>query len=548
MSILSDKRHRHIVPRWRDSLTASGSRDFNPLRKPSVSVAPSQHVPTDVLLQISEFKEAPSIGTAADSLGSAIAAGHGELARPAAEFILRHANQAPSLLMEVAVSVLDGKHRAFGLALSSDPKVEVARLRARLKLFPRSATMWADLARTQATLGEIDKAKRSMKVSLALAPDHRWVLRSANRLLLHAGEYREAHQLLANHPRTRQDPWLMAAEIASAQLRQVSPRFLVRGRELLRNPSLAPVHLSELAAAVATSELENGKRKGARRLLRAAMQDPTENALAQIEWADRKAGDDLPVGQKVIRMADAYEAKFWVKRHEGQILDAYKAAISWMDDEPFADSPVSAASHSAAMLDDYDAVLLHTKHGLARNPGSLLHRNNQIFAMLSSGDCTDEDLRMATHFLGERIQARDDDFIHSMANAGLLMYRLGRIEEGAELYRGAVSWAEKKAGPVIAAQAAAYHLREAVLAKAPWINETLDVARKNAASARDGAVDFLMRKMEDLARSPEKASSILGPKSARLYLPMASVDVARELNVSMTDEGPVLIVPAHLIR
>jgi tetratricopeptide (TPR) repeat protein len=548
MSLLSDKRHRHVVPRWRDSLTASISRDIIPLKQRLLPAKAANEVPTDILLLAHEFQQNPSVGVAADLMGSAVAAGHPEYARPSAEFIMRHANEAPSLLVQVATSVLNNQSNAFGLAMASDPRIGVSRLRSRLQIYPRSATMWADLSRLQASLGDIDKAKRSMRISLSLAPDNRWVLRSANRLLLHAEDYRAAHQMLITHPRTRHDPWLMAAEIASAQLMRIPPRFLARGRELLRHPAFAPVHLSELAAAVATSELESGQRKGARRLLRMAIKDPTENALAQIEWADRVTGEGLQVEQKVSRMTDAFEATFWVKRHEGQIRDAYKAALDWMHDEPFADQPVGAASHCAAILDDYDGVLRITQQGLARNPGSLLHRNNQIFAMLSGDLGTEDQFLLAISFLQHRLEARGEDFVHVLANAGLLQYRLGHFEDGAEFYRTAVRVAETSAGSITTAQAAAFHLREAALAKVPWIEEVLDVARKGAEKAKDGAVDFMMRKFEDLARNPDQVDSILGPDSAMRYLPKSKVNVARELKMTMTDKGPVLIVPAHLRR
>jgi hypothetical protein len=44
-------------------------------------------------------------------------------------------------------------------------------------------------------------------------------------------------------------------------------------------------HLGELAAAIATREIEGGGDKLGKKLMRTALIDPTENVLAQAEWA-----------------------------------------------------------------------------------------------------------------------------------------------------------------------------------------------------------------------------------------------------------------------
>jgi Tfp pilus assembly protein PilF len=548
VTILSDKRSRHIVPRWRSSLMAASSRDLDPLKRAVARKAGS--IPAAVRQQLAEFSSDPSIGTAADALATAIAAGHPEIALPAAAFIQQHADEAPRFLAEIASASLNGLGVPLGLEIPVATQAAIARLRGLLRIYPRSATMWADLARYQAATGDIDKSKRSMRVSLSLAPDHRWVLRSANRLLLHAGDFRQAHHLLASHRRTREDPWLMAAEIASAQLMQVTPKFLSRGRDLLRHPTFQTIHLSELATAVATSDIDGGQRKSARRLLRIAMKDPTENALAQIEWADHKADDGLHVIQTVNRMPDAFEAAFWVKRQEGQIIDAYRAAQAWMADEPFADAPIGAAAHCAALLDEYDEIVRITNIGLSRDSGNLLHRNNQVFALISSGRVWEDDAEFEriAQFLSGRVASPGLDMIQVAANIGLLLYRAGQLDDGAMFYRRAIELADRHAGAVTAAQAAAYHLREAALARAPWVNEALEVARNHAKRANDGVANFLMRKLEDLVRRPHMANEIFGASAAARYLPRAGRNVAADLKVTMTESGPVLVVPAHLLR
>lgn len=551
MSILSKKRKRHIVPRWRSSLAVAGASDLQPLRHtkgtPSLPPAP----PSVLDVGLAEFRQEPSIGTAADVLSTAVMEGRAKDGIAAAEFIQRHANEAPKALMEIAAAVADGKTLPMLAAQDMESRAAVAAIRRLIRGYPRSAALWADLARHHAALGEKDKAWQAMRVSIGLAPNHRWVLRAANRLLLHIGEHEHAHDLLARHPRTSADPWLMAAEIASAQIMRIAPRHLRRAKDLLRGQSMPMIHLSELATALATNEISDGNKKGARRLLRTALKDPTENALAQIEWVDREAGDNLELDVIVKRVPDAFEASCWLKYHEGQVGEALKAAQSWIADEPFADGPVGAVSHIAALLDDYQMIIDVTSRALDRDPSNYQHINNRIFAQLSNGDAFEDAQRLenVASFLAAHIQEKDTDRIHTSANIGLLLYRLGRIEEGRAFYDAAVSQAERTGGAEIAAFAAIYHLREAVLARTPWAQDILKHANKLASRTSDEAAAFYLRKIEDLMARPEAAREILGPASASRYLSKPDIGaLAAQFKLVMSETGPVLFVPAHILK
>jgi len=126
------------------------------------------------------------------------------------------------------------------------------------------------------------------------------------------------------------------------------------------------------------------------------------------------------------------------------------------------------------------------------------------------------------------------------------MYRLGRYEDGRDLYRKAINHAEQHDGRRVHAFAALYHLREAALARAPWLPETLDTARRQVIRLGDGAVQFFMRKLEDLAARPDHADEILGPATAARYLAKYS-EQAAQLRVQHTETGPILIVPSRLL-
>jgi hypothetical protein len=66
-----------------------------------------------------------------------------------------------------------------------------------------------------------------MMTALQLAPQNRHVLRSAARLFLHVGDPECAHDLVARNDATKNDPWLIAAEIAIAYLLIAPSRFWI---------------------------------------------------------------------------------------------------------------------------------------------------------------------------------------------------------------------------------------------------------------------------------------------------------------------------------
>lgn len=123
------------------------------------------------------------------------------------------------------------------------------------------------------------------------------MLRAAARFYISEDAPEIALRLLVNTPMTRHDPWLMAAEVATAQLAGRGSKFFKHGKSMLDNPSFRLVNLSELAAAVGTVELEDGRRKDAKRRFEMAMLDPTENALAQVKWAEDKSNSLFAFGK-----------------------------------------------------------------------------------------------------------------------------------------------------------------------------------------------------------------------------------------------------------
>lgn len=548
------KTKRRVIPRWRSSHLIALSHEFQPLRQRKLlQPSPSR----DLANRLREFKESPSLGVAADLLAIAAMSGHPEEARDAGRYILDREETAPRLLLELAASVVLGRSPTVPSDQQINDARAIARIRELLKFDPRSPALWADMARHFASLGEDEKSLRCMRTALGLAPNHRWLLRSANRLLLHLERPDEAHRILVRNARTSNDPWLLSAEIATSQILNRTPKFMRQANDIIRHKTHAAMHVSELAAAIATSYLDEGNRKGARRLLRVALKDPTENALAQIEWAERDSATSLEVEHVVNRVNDAYEADCWLKYNTGRITEALQSARKWLRDEPFADRPAAMICHIAGLLDDYKLILEITDHQLNRDPANRLHVNNRIFARISSAphicDSDDPSLAKEVQYLQRMISAHEQDFVHSLANLGLLRYRTGEIDKGKHAYDTALSAIEKSgvAGAhLIAANACIYHAREAILARAPWAPVVLGVAAKWVKHTGGvAAYEFYLRKLDALARDPSKAGEILTPSSAPRFLAASAEGKADGgLHLEYREGRPVLWLPNRLRR
>jgi tetratricopeptide (TPR) repeat protein len=544
MSLSSGKKPRRILPRWRSSLRAGKNADFTSLKAPSGWVAP---ITDELREQTEDFEHSPSIGTAAELVSTAILAGKPELAAAAASFILERRDDAPSTLAKLASSVM-GENSAFTLLLPS-AALQIAKTRQLLRINPDNPVLWSDMSRHFASIGDKKQAFRCMKSALALAPNHRWILRTAARFLVHQNDAVGAHKLIATHPRTKSDPWLMAAELACAQVAGRAPKFWKQATDILRRDSFAPIHISELATAVAMMELENDARKRARKLVHKGLLVPTENTLAQIFWAkeNRHLSDGFGLAELVSSAVDAYEADFCVAMISGDLLSALDSATIWRDDEPFAARPCEEIAYAASLLDAHGQTIqmaARVKQLDGRSDPSL--ELNAIFARLSAGklDKTKDKIEI------DRIRAQlertvanaDGNSFHAFANLGLWEYRFGDPTVGREYYQQSIAIAQKVHRADGATLAATFAAREAILSADPNAAVILQQAKALAEKSQHKASEFYLRKLTALAEHPEDKDEILSPASASRFI-TAHKEVKPVIRVEKTKKGLTIWVP-----
>lgn len=478
MSVHVREEQRRLLPRWRESAVASNTAELLPLPVAAEPPRPVDRRPVEESL--ADWRAAPSVATAADAVAAGFVLGAVDLVQEPAEFLMANADQAGAPALALARRIMgqevvraDPQARATVASRTINHRTAVAVLRARLIRTPRDPLAYLDLARRYAALGQMDRATGALRAALALAPDSRFVLRSASRFYVHARDAEHAHDLLRRSPRTRTDPWLVAAEISAATVAARTSRLIKTGRDLVARRSLPAVHLSELAGALGTLELGEGNNKAARKLFAQAMSDPTDNALAQAQWALPKLGlTGLPDVESVPR---AYEADALAALREGDWPRALSAAYSWLDDEPFSHKSATLGSFVASTgLGDYGEAAVIATEGLTANPSDQLLRNNLVFSLANDGQIE----RAVREAQLADVSAMDlDTRICWTATVGLLNYRLDNLQFGRDHYRAALEAAERQGKGVMAAMAALH-----------WALAALESGDEQAAMIREEAL------------------------------------------------------------
>ena len=224
-----------------------------------------------------------------------------------------------------------------------------------------------------------------------------------------------------------------------------------------------PFQVSELAAAVATTELAAGKHRLARKLFRLAVVNPAELGLAQTVWAAREVDNSIRVpGPSALRgSAEACARDALAQLQWGE---AEKASKVWHHEEPFATTPaVILSSLRTTHLGDHDGAVQAANAGLVANPRHPPLLNNRAFALATLGRLDDAEADMEV--VKNEGAAQDvTNRICVAATEGLIAFRRGRLEEGEHHYRRAMAMAHNARNSDLAARAGIYLTREARIA------------------------------------------------------------------------------------
>ncbi|WP_152982531.1 tetratricopeptide repeat protein [Stenotrophomonas humi] len=315
-----------------------------------------------------------------------------------------------------------------------DRMVAIRMLRARVSFSPNQPLAWTELARHHLASGNQAKASDAMSCAVQLAPNNRYVLRSAARFYSRSEDGLDrALWLLRKSPRTSRDPWLLAAEIASADMAERPSPFVKLAKSMLDTKRSGPRHYSELAAAVGTLEHESGRHKKAKQLMVQALVDPTGNSLAQAVYLSQSDKRIVVPAQFELSQGD-FEANARAYYAEGRFELSLSAAFAWLHDEPFDVKPALLGSFLS--FDDSlagGAERIATL-GLQSSPHHSSLHNNRAVARAYLGDLPGalDDVKNSNR--GGRQEPSH------LATLGLLGYRMGLEQFGEECYTKAIAW------------------------------------------------------------------------------------------------------------
>lgn len=333
---------RRLIPKWRPIATTLASAEAGSPQAPSPNKL--QGDLAELQRSIANWREERTPGYLGDVLAHSI---HKEFL-PLILDVSAEARRRDAPMTAVQSSIIGDLLRSGGESLimagasairssTAYPyQGRIQRLRALLKSSPDNALAWLDLAQFQAAQGKTKSAERSILSALTLAPDNRIVLRTAARFWVHANEHERAHQLVRRHRRTATDPWLMASEIALADLAGMQSIFLPKGKRfLVDNTKFNVAHLTELSGAIAEEEFKAGQMKRAREAQRKALLAPNDNMIAQAIEHKALFGIALDAPQILHALANSHEAQV-INAWMGRDADlAENHAKKWHDEEPF---------------------------------------------------------------------------------------------------------------------------------------------------------------------------------------------------------------------
>lgn len=312
-------------------------------------------------------------------------------------------------------------------------KANVHSLRASLSRYPQQALLWSELARSYIVLREDDKARRAMACAVQLACRSTYIRRSAARMHLHLGDPNSALKVVRDHPNFRGDPRMLSADIAIASRSELPLRFAKQGLQMLKDVNFRPSHLSELAAALGTVELESGKHKNSRALFARSLREPSENTLAQIQWATER-DDHIVMPNEAWQVARPYEAQALAARLEGDWDAVLTATEMWQQDEPFAMRPAAFGSFATFSPEQIERAERLATRALLANPHSVELHNNRAVARAYLGD-----LAGALQDVKDSVNCSSSNHPYLIATLGLIAYRSGDHAQGALGYSTALA-------------------------------------------------------------------------------------------------------------
>ena len=476
MAHLFEKKDRHVIPNWRSFENTAKLGELNG----SKSIHLETTFKPDISDLLDDWNESKSIGVAGDILGAALICNqeNNPIVKEISNFIIHQKDIATEALIAAANSVLIHPKAHIELNLDID-SVELFKeknhlailyqqiniLKKKLIQNPNNPINWIEIARLYTIIGQDEKAKKSMKNALFLAPENRYVLRNMARFFVHSGKdgIEFAHDIIRKSELVKHDPWLLATEISLATLRQRGSRFAKAGIQIIDKNSFHPFNITELASALATLEMKNASLKKSKKLFEKSLAHPNDNSLAQAEWASQVEKDLMSIDSISFNVINSFEAIARNFAEHEKWNKAIEYSKKWFLDLPFSKGSVLFANDIAIhKLKDHNVAVDVAKLGLDSHPNDAQLLNNIIYSL-----CLQNKLEEADTFFKkvnrEDINSISDNAICLTATRGLYYFRKGIPDAGRNFYFEAMQMAKELGKTYLNSSAFVNYAREEIL-------------------------------------------------------------------------------------
>jgi len=473
MASKSDKTDRIVVPQWKEYKEFATSGELLGHTPNAENIV---YFPIDKY--VGRWLSNPSMATAGDLLSAAIMndqTNNPEVIRAARYVIEREdygyltlCKTARMLLPKEENVIAEKQHSGISAKINNLNKEEIYKerigfLRKLISENPYNALWYVELSRCYVNLGLVKKAEMSMKTAVHLAPNSRYVSRSAARMFLHSGDKELAHYVLTHNQAFLHDPWLIASEIAVNAANNRGSRFIKQGFSLINSGHYSPFELTELTSAIGTNELAYSTKK-AKQLLNQSLVAPNANSWAQAEWlSDRHKSLGLAMGHQP-ELLKNYEGQALAAFANQQYEDALDLSIDWISEMRFAKRPIYFATDMAYVYQDrYKDAIRILQLGCKMNPKEIEFKNNLAYAYALNNQVDDAE-RELNELFGMLSSENPDTIICAIATGGLIEFRKGHADRGRQMYQTAIDAAMDRREKELADKARLNLIREELLA------------------------------------------------------------------------------------
>lgn len=446
-----DQQYRRVVPNWRffSETMRIGELESNRVEELDDNLyALDDYVDT--------WLNRKSFSTAGDLISAAITNGQrqNKYAKEAALYVSEQDTTNYPVLAEGANYILfDGTKNLIPspknvhtelikkLELAQNMRDRIHDIRRKLNVTPYNAILYVDMARTQVSIGNEEKAIKLMQVALQLDPNNRFVVRAAVRLFNHIGDFERANAVLRGTSLIKYDPWLIAADISIGMKRGKNSVHIKNGIRIIESRNYHPFSYTELASSLGTLEYYFGTRKKSRSYFRTSIQAPNDNSLAQAEWVAPRL--QLEFDRKMDVKLD-YEARFYQALFKSNFDEAMKELVNWIIDMPYSQKPIYLGTNIAlTFLRNFELAEAILRVGLKVSPNNMDFVNNMAYTLARQ-----DKAKEAQVYMDKFLKTPDNEITPSgkacqKATQGLIAYRKGETDLGKVLYQEAITEAEK---------------------------------------------------------------------------------------------------------